>query len=59
LVVELNKTWRVCKLEACGFSEQIMLMNVLASALLFLFIGPFKHVSRGETKETGEKALFV
>ena len=36
-----------------------MLMNVLASALLFLFIGPFKHVSRGETKETGEKALFV
>lgn len=36
-----------------------MLMNMLASALLFLFIGPFKHVSSGETKEAGGKALFV
>jgi len=49
----------VCELEACGFWEQIMLMNMLASALLFLFIGPFKHVSSGETKEAGGKALFV
>lgn len=36
-----------------------MLMNVLACALLFLFIGPFKHVSSAETKEAGRKALFV
>ncbi|KAL9985047.1 hypothetical protein ACROYT_G007404 [Oculina patagonica] len=31
-----------------------MLMNVLASGVLFLFIGPFKHVSAGETKEAGQ-----
>jgi hypothetical protein len=46
-------------LEGCAFCKQIMLMNVLASGFLFLFIGPFKHVSSGEIKETGKKALFV
>ena len=45
--------------EGCAFCKQIMLMNVLASGFLFLFIRPFKHVSSGETKEAGRKALFV
>lgn len=42
---------------ACSFVKQIMLMNVLASGVLFLFIGPFEHVSSAETKETGKKAF--
>lgn len=36
---------------------KIMLMNVLASGFLFLFIGPFKHVSSGKTKAAGKKTL--
>lgn len=55
-----EQTWRVwIMLEGCAFCKQIMLMNVLASGFLFLFIGPFKHVSSGDIKETGRKALFV
>lgn len=56
-----EQTWRVwIMLEGCAFCKQIyMLMNVLASGFLFLFIGPFKHVSSGEIKEAGRKALFV
>ena len=38
-----------------------MQMNVLVSAVLFLFIGPFDRASSWEAKTTGEpyKALFV
>ncbi|KAL9985054.1 hypothetical protein ACROYT_G007411, partial [Oculina patagonica] len=43
-------------LKVVAFCKQIMLMNVLASGVLFLFIGPFKHVSAGETKEAGKSA---
>lgn len=58
---EFSSIWLVLELckhggpKVCSFCEQIMLMNVLASGVLFLFIGPFKHVSSGETKETGRK----
>lgn len=34
-----------------------MLMNVVASAILFLFIGPFNHVRTRETGTTGREAL--
>ena len=41
------------------FCKQIMLMNLLATVVLFLFIGPFDYVSSRETKTSGRKALFV